>query len=237
MFLDPTPVEEAYLSVGAPFDLEVFHQAERTARAELTARVTDGHDGTEATLWRVYFQRILELTGVPARLTEPVGAAMRQTHERNHLWTFTPDTVQEALGRLRAADLRLGVVSNADGRMEGAIRAAGIREHFEFVIDSGDVGVAKPDPEIFHMASRSLALPPNRCLYVGDLYPVDVVGAERAGMQALLLDPDNSARSLPVRRINSVADLPGLLLEETESVVLGGAKRGTRRVIRRIEKA
>lgn len=182
-----------------------------TARAELTASVTDGHDGTEPALWSVYFRRILELTGLEPERRDAVGTAMRDGHRAKHLWTYTPAAIRSALGRLGDAGLRLGVVSNADGRMESAIESAGIRDYFEFVIDSGKVGVSKPHPEIFRQAAKSLALPADRCLYVGDLYPVDVVGAWRAGMHAVLVDPTDSAQTLSVTTIGSVAELPELL--------------------------
>ena len=65
----------------------------------------------------------------------------------------------------------------------------GLRPFFEFVLDSEVVGVEKPDPEIFLAATRRLGLEPASCVYVGDLYPVDYLGAIGAGMDAVLLDP------------------------------------------------
>jgi len=72
------------------------------------------------------------------------------------------------------------------------------------------VGFEKPDTRIFEEGLRRLGLPGPDALYVGDLFPVDVVGARRAGMQALLLDPSESL-DLPVHRIRSVGELPAWL--------------------------
>ena len=94
---------------------------------------------------------------------------------------------REALDRLRAAGLRLGVVSNSDGRVEEALVAAGLRDRFDVVLDSALVGVEKPDPAIFRAALDALGVAPAEALYVGDLYEVDVVGARAAGMPAALL--------------------------------------------------
>ena len=47
----------------------------------------------------------------------------------------------------------------------------------------------KTDPAIFREGCRLLDLPPSACLYVGDLYPVDYLGATGAGLDAVLLDP------------------------------------------------
>ena len=90
---------------------------------------------------------------------------------------------------LRDAGYRLAVISNADGRVAGVLREVGLDPFFEFVLDSAVVGVEKPDPEIFREGCRRLELDPARCLYVGDLYPVDYLGATGAGLEAVLLDP------------------------------------------------
>ena len=57
------------------------------------------------------------------------------------------------------------------------------------MIDSEVVGMEKPDRAIFLEACRRLGLPPEACLYVGDLYPVDYLGARSAGLSGILLDP------------------------------------------------
>jgi putative hydrolase of the HAD superfamily len=92
--------------------------------------------------------------------------------------------------------------------MEGLIRGTGLRPYFEFVLDSGVEGVEKPDPEIFLRACQRMALDPGACLYVGDLFPVDVVGARSAGLAAVLLDPSGTL-DFPVDRIPNVAAVPG----------------------------
>ena len=47
---------------------------------------------------------------------------------------------------------------------------------------SDELGVAKPDARIFQVACDALGTTPDRCLYVGDAYAVDVLGAHAAGM-------------------------------------------------------
>jgi putative hydrolase of the HAD superfamily len=94
--------------------------------------------------------------------------------------------------------------------VEGLIEEAGIRDYFEFVMDSHLEGVEKPDPEIFLRGCRRMGVRPEECLYVGDLYPVDVLGARSAGMDAVLLDPMDRL-DYPVDRIPDVQALPGYL--------------------------
>ena len=76
----------------------------------------------------------------------------------------------------------------------------------EFVIDSEVVGVEKPDPRIFEAGCAGLDLPPDACVYVGDLYPVDYVGARDAGLDAVLLDP----LGMHHERADTVSDLAEL---------------------------
>jgi putative hydrolase of the HAD superfamily len=59
----------------------------------------------------------------------------------------------------------------------------------EFVLDSSEVGVEKPDPRIFRLALERAGLAPDEAVYVGDIYSIDVLGARAAGMGAVLLDP------------------------------------------------
>ena len=53
------------------------------------------------------------------------------------------------------------------------------------VIDSGVVGVTKPDPAIFGFALDELDLPADRVLFVGDTPAVDYVGGTAAGIRSV----------------------------------------------------
>jgi putative hydrolase of the HAD superfamily len=57
------------------------------------------------------------------------------------------------------------------------------------LVDSGDVGVDKPDPRIFHIALDALGVTADRAWYVGDTPLIDVVGARRAGVHPFVMDP------------------------------------------------
>ena len=141
---------------------------------------------------------------------EAAGRRLIEVHEREHMWTRVEDSTVEALDTLRDQGYRLGVVSNADGRMPALLAQVGLADRFEFVIDSHVVGVTKPDPRIFTMAVERLGLPAAACMYVGDLYAVDVVGARRAGLRPVLLDPFDDF-DLPVSRVARVGALPDWL--------------------------
>ena len=95
----------------------------------------------------------------------------------------------EALQHARDLGLIVGVISNSNGSVQRALDEAGLGTNLEFVIDSKVVGVAKPDPRIFELGLRAACTTPEETVYIGDSYFVDVVGAQRVGLGAVLFDP------------------------------------------------
>jgi putative hydrolase of the HAD superfamily len=118
------------------------------------------------------------------------------------------DDVEAALAKLEG--LRLGVITNGEGRQQRAkIAALGLAPAFEVVVCSGDVGFPKPDRRIFEAAADRLALPPGRCLFVGDRRDSDALGAMAAGMSGLWLNRKGvEAPDGLVREIGTLRDLP-----------------------------
>jgi putative hydrolase of the HAD superfamily len=101
-------------------------------------------------------------------------------------WELFPDT-QPALIALRARGLRLGIVSNFDGRLVGICEGLGIAAHFDTIVMSGRVGYAKPDPRIFAVALERLGITAADAVHVGDSEREDVRGAQAAGLRAVLI--------------------------------------------------
>jgi HAD superfamily hydrolase (TIGR01509 family) len=203
-------------AVGAALGLPISAAAlDRSVDA--ATRAVEGPAGvaagrTDRERARTYLEALFTGAGVPRERMDEVARALQRLHEEWHLWCRTMPGTAEALDRLRAAGLRLGVVSNSDGRVEEALTAAGIRDRFELVLDSALVGVEKPDPAIFRAALTALGVAPEEALYVGDLYDVDVVGARAAGMEAMLLVPDAAVPGPDCRRVESLVALADDLL-------------------------
>jgi putative hydrolase of the HAD superfamily len=159
-----------------------------------------------------FLEALFRLSGVPDDRMSEVRECLRRMHGERHLWCAVQERTHESLTRLRAAGLRLGIVSNSDGRVEQALAAAGLRDYFDVVIDSSLVGIEKPDPGIFLAALDALGVAPEEALYVGDLYEVDVLGARAAGMEAVLLSSCGSQPGRPCRTAASIDDLVSALL-------------------------
>jgi putative hydrolase of the HAD superfamily len=161
-----------------------------------------------------YLETLFLAAGVPAASMDRVRDQLTRLHAERHLWSGIATDAHEALARLRRAGLRLGIVSNSDGRVEEALVAAGVRHYFDVVVDSTLAGVEKPDPAIFRAALDALGVAPAEALYVGDLYEVDVLGANAAGMPAVLLVPAAAPRPVGCATVGSLRALADDLLKE-----------------------
>jgi HAD superfamily hydrolase (TIGR01509 family) len=151
---------------------------------------------------------------VPADRLNAVRVTLERLHAERHLWSGIAADTHDALGRLRAGGLRLGVVSNSDGRVAEALRAAGLEQYFDVIIDSMHAGVEKPDPAIFRPALEALDVRPEETVYVGDLYDVDVAGARAAGMAAVLFAPAEPTGRPGCVTVGSLGALADALLKE-----------------------
>lgn len=194
-------------AVEIPYSAATFSAAERDAVAEIRAWVLRHPNSKDAERFPLFLDTILRRLGI-ADASKRTGAARRITedHQRANLWSCAAPDAAETLKALHGRGYRLGVVSNADGRVRKLLDEAGLGGRFDFILDSAEVGVEKPDPRIFSFATERLALPPEACAYVGDIYEIDVAGARAAGLRAILIGTCPAPE--PVER---VADLRSLL--------------------------
>jgi HAD superfamily hydrolase (TIGR01509 family) len=105
------------------------------------------------------------------------------------LWTEGEPEAEAALILARDRGLRTACISNSNGTVAGILEGLGLARHLDFIVDSSQVGVEKPDPRIFHLALERAGVAAEEAVYVGDLYSIDVVGARAAGLSAILMDP------------------------------------------------
>ncbi len=170
----------------APEDLLAAEYAGRAAVEEAMAL---GETGSDTSRWRVHFRGMLEALDLGAGAYDLLSPAIIAEHRRRHLWTSTIPGTAEALEALGRAGYLVACISNADGTVASLLEGAGLAPHLRFVVDSGLVGVEKPDPRIFAIALEQAGVAAAESYYVGDIYPVDVVGARNAGLVPVLLDP------------------------------------------------
>lgn len=128
---------------------------------------------------------------VPAVLTEVERLCRRQDGGSwsRTLWTHALPWTHSALERLSAAGYRMSVVSNSDGSVSNQVADLGLARYFDVVFDSYELGVEKPDPRFFYLVLKQLGVGPTDCLLVGDVFMVDVLGANAVGIPAAHIDP------------------------------------------------
>jgi epoxide hydrolase-like predicted phosphatase len=93
------------------------------------------------------------------------------------------EAMLDAVRSARGAGVRTGLVSNSWG--VGRYDRSSFEELFDGVVISGEVGVNKPEPEIFELAAERVGVPAAQCVFVDDLRE-NCEGAERVGMTAVL---------------------------------------------------
>jgi putative hydrolase of the HAD superfamily len=116
------------------------------------------------------------------------------THYRARWAAF--DDVVPALDALADAipDVRLAIITNGEGEPQRAkLAAIGLTGRFPVFVTSADVGMRKPDPEIFHHACDLLGVPPEHAAHVGDRLDLDAQGAAGAGLRGIWLDRTGAA--------------------------------------------
>jgi len=199
-------VAEKLSQRGARVALSDLERIEQETRFKLDdpELIRSSNDGAR---WTLYFETIFRRCGV----TDPgvIGTVLhelRTIHHTSNLWELVPPDVPAALRGLQGS-FRMSVISNANGTVREKLRRVGLLDFFETVLDSGEEGIEKPDPRIFHEAVKRTGASLEQSLYIGDMYHIDVAGARAAGMHVVLLDPAGLHRDKPVRRIPDLAAL------------------------------
>jgi putative hydrolase of the HAD superfamily len=117
--------------------------------------------------------------------------------------------VPEALAALRAAGVRLVVVSNWDVSLHGVLGETGLAPLLDGVLTSAEVGEAKPGGAMFRAALALAGAAPGEALHAGDSVEHDVAGALAAGLQAVHVQRAGAPEPVPpgVRVVPSLRDL------------------------------
>ncbi len=104
------------------------------------------------------------------------------------------EAMVDAVRAAKRAGVRTALVSNSWGA--GRYDRDAFPELFDAVVISGEVGLNKPEPEIFLLAAERVGLAPEDCVFLDDLKE-NCAGAEAVGMTAVLhRGPDGSLPEL-----------------------------------------
>jgi putative hydrolase of the HAD superfamily len=185
-------IEAVFLDVGGVFTLPAVAETGRFLAAH-------GADGSLETIERCHYHGMVAydaargvgsgfaapyLSGfLAAAGLDPALAGEFDTAIRGAGWGPAIRASLEALPALAATGVRLAIVSNSDGTVEARMGSAGVAQvgpgrgvAMLAIIDSGAVGVEKPDPRIFELALNACGVTADRAVHVGDSrYAWDVV--------------------------------------------------------------
>ena len=177
--------------LGVVTTAEALQRAEWQARVRLDRDVLAHTRSTERPSTHLrYLRYLLEGVGVTDEATIDAMETWRRAYDGpGGLWNTADPDAGAALDAVRAAGLRSAVISNSNGTIRALVTRLGLADRLDFVIDSAEEGVEKPDPRIFEIALARAGVKGDEAAYIGDLYSIDVVGARRVGLRAVLLDP------------------------------------------------
>ncbi len=193
---------------GRKLDAATLERAEYEGRAALDRcmmSVAGPSDPEQPN--REYFRAWMKAAGIPHDEVREHGRRFDTINREETLWRVVRPGTIDLLQRLKSRGFKLAVISNADGRVANDARRFGLAPHFDTIVDSQVVGVAKPDPRIFHIALERLGIAPGEALYAGDIYSINVVGARAAGIEARLIDRLGHYSWVEHQRIRHVGEL------------------------------
>jgi len=193
--------------VGIPVTCRAIRRAEYAARREVDHRALGLSQDSDETRRHPYFSALLAELDVEAATVDQLLRRFETAHRQDNLWRVMMPSTPRILAELRNRGVRLGVVSNADGRIVSILRNCGIEQFFDVIIDSHHVGVEKPDPRIFHVALEQARTRAEQAIFVGDIYSIDVLGAQRAGLRPLLIDVLDCYKSVQCEKIRHLGEL------------------------------
>jgi HAD superfamily hydrolase (TIGR01509 family) len=157
--------------------------------------------------WGQVMATMLHRAGVEQAALPNVLETLWHEHVRMNLYSLVPPGLTAAVDALRAAGVRVVVVSNSEGVLAALFEQLGILPHFDALFDSALVGYEKPDVRIFEAALAPFGVAPDRALHVGDTWATDIAGAHAAGLRAAMIDVHGHYEGMypDVPRVDSVA--------------------------------
>lgn len=114
----------------------------------------------------------------------------------------------ETLTELKTRGYVLHIITNGFEEVQHTkLRESQLISFFDIIVSSEHVGFNKPDKRIFIHALELAKAHPGESMMVGDDLEVDILGANQAGMEAVLFDPGKRHRSRAFRIIHDLSEL------------------------------
>jgi len=199
---------EGYVRAGGRHGLQLdpsrYEEARDAALVDLRRHPELEHDDE---IWFRFTERIVRGMGGEADAAYDCAVEITRGWERHENFELYDD-VLDTLAAVRAAGLRIGLVSNSARDVREFARHHGL--DVDAGISSFHHGRTKPHASIFRAVLDLLGVEPAEAAMVGDQVADDIEGALALGMRAILLDRDGLHPDFGMR-IESLGELPALL--------------------------
>jgi putative hydrolase of the HAD superfamily len=194
---DP-PREQIQAQALEHFGLEVtasgidagYHMADAfMTRQNATKPVRTMSGNEQREFFALFEQLVLQGAGHEVDLAL-AGEIWFEVRNQEYRITLFPDVI-DGLDRIRSSGLIVGVVSNMNSTAQRLCDDMGLTGHVDFAVTSGEIGVEKPDRQIFEAALIKADVSAEESAFIGDQLESDIFGAEQAGLRPILIDRYN----------------------------------------------
>jgi len=105
----------------------------------------------------------------------------------------------DVLSQLKSEGYKIGLISDCSPTVPLIWKETPLSSLIDVAIFSCSVGLQKPDPRIYYLATEQLAVEPENCLYVGDGSSQELTGASQVGMYPVLIRVPDEESTNPYR--------------------------------------
>ena len=205
---------EYYQKFNIPISKEQYEKAYRTGEPKVEKVIQKEDTFTKTLNTQVYFQFDYLFKN---------SILIKNKYENyieiitNNCYNFVKEKITDFRKPLKyfSDKYSLALVSNFYGNITTVLSEFKIDKYFSSVIDSSEVGISKPDPEIFRIAINKLNTEPENCVVIGDSYFRDIQPAKSLGCKTIWLDGKSWSRPTDTKDadyiINSVTEIQKLL--------------------------
>lgn len=209
---------------SAASEQAAFEQTMRSVGVEPSASIFAIYDRVNQALWRRVesgllspndvkvqrFDQLLGELGVDGDAVAMGALFVQGLTDHGDLFAGARELLDALHGRVR-----MGMVTNGIGSTQrGRIDRLDLARYFDVVAISGELGISKPDPQIFdHTLAAMKVGDRSEVVMIGDSLPSDIAGASNAGIDSIWFNPAGASENgiAPTLTIESLGELVALL--------------------------
>lgn len=204
VFADPSiPIEELF-TYSRIYSDEVFQQSEEGVISKLEMQIYRIRKALE------HYDRLIN---------DQEGADFQHRYQYYQSQLQLDPDMKAALDLCVQHNIQIGIITNGPAQHQRKkIRQLKLKTWVpeEYIFVSGELGIAKPDIRVFQRVEKVMQLDKANTYYIGDSYTNDIIGAKRAGWQAIWINRRNhpilSQEYLPDYVIDGNTTIQQLLL-------------------------